>query len=81
MKIYRTDGRIDTMDLAGRKVTLEELQDAVGGYIEAVPGTRSRAYCNEEGLLKKLPFNMEASLRFSQKLVGDVVELEPGDKQ
>ena len=81
MKIYRVDGTIERVDLGGQTVTLEQLQRAVGGYIEAVPGTRSRAYCNEEGRLRGLAFNRRASLRFQQMLVGDVVELEAGDRQ
>jgi hypothetical protein len=81
MKIYKTDGTIETVVLGKRKVTLDELQKAVGGWIEAVPGTRARAYCNEEGRLRGLPLNQVASQRFGQVLVGDVVELEKGDRQ
>jgi hypothetical protein len=69
------------VDLKGKKVTLAQLQEAVGGYIEAIPGTRGRAYANEEGLLRNLPPNGAASYRFNMRLVGDVVELETGDKQ
>jgi hypothetical protein len=53
----------------------------VGGYIEAVPGTNARAYCNEEGMLTGLPFNAIASHLFGMALVGNVVVLETGDKQ
>jgi len=80
MLIYKTDGTIETVTLT-KKVTLEQLQTAVEGYIEAVPGSRHRAYCNEEGRLRGLPVNARASLRFAQVLVGNVVELEPGDRQ
>lgn len=81
MKIYKADGTVQTVDLDGKKVTLQQLQEAVGGYIEAVPRTKNRAYCNEEGLLRGLPFNTRASLRFGLSLVGDVVELEKGERQ
>ena len=47
---------------------LEQLQAAVGGYIETIPYftkfeglKRGRAYCNEEGLVKGLPFNRDAT--------------------
>jgi len=80
MIIYRVDGTTERVVLRST-VTLQQLQHAVGGYIEAVPGTRSRAYCNEEGRLIGLRFNRLASERFRQVLVGDVVELEPGDRQ
>jgi hypothetical protein len=81
MKIYKADGTMEQVDLQGRKVTLEQLQQAVGGYIEAVPGTNARAYCNEEGMLTGLPFNAIASHLFGMALVGNVVVLETGDKQ
>lgn len=81
MLIYRVNGQIEKVDLAGKKATLQQLQAAVGGYIEAIPGTKARAYANEEGLLRNLPYNFKASLRFNMNLVGDVVELEKGDKQ
>lgn len=47
--------------------TLEWLQEAVGGYIERVPGVNrvrdrpSTLLCNEEGRLLGLPFNAVAT--------------------
>ncbi len=40
--------------------TLSDLQEAVGGYIEAAyrDGDGVVYYCNEEGLLEGLPYNM-----------------------
>lgn len=78
--VYRATGEVEHRPI-GHKYTLKDLQQAVGGYIEAVPGSKARAYCNEEGLLLKLPYNVEASARFGIPLVGDVIELEKGDKQ
>lgn len=45
------------------EITLEMLQELVGGYIEMAPApglTRNKigVLVNEEGLLKKLPFNL-----------------------
>lgn len=69
-----------------RSFTLEELQGFVGGYIELVrlPGELD-LYCNEEGLLRSLPFNPIASVLCSEGLgvpmniVGDVImgEFDP----
>ena len=56
----------------GKKFNLKELQEFVGGFIELVPGTTT-AYCNEEGRLKGLPFNSQASDLFGMVLVGNVV--------
>ena len=42
------------------KNELEPLQEAVGGYIETVPIAKDCVIiCDEEGLLKNLPFNCE----------------------
>jgi len=50
MKIYRAaTGAIERVPLEG-PASLAELQRAVGGYIEAIPGARiGRAFCNEDG--------------------------------
>lgn len=82
MKLYRAaTGAIERVPLEGPRVTLAELQRAVGGYIEAIPGARiGRAFCNEDGRNLGLPYNLAASIRFRQNLVGDVVELEKGER-
>ena len=62
--------------------TLEDYQQAVGGWIEAVdiPDLGVTMYVNEEGLVRELPFNRRATFlwRFhvpqarEARLVGDV---------
>lgn len=74
--LYKTTGEIKKVTPAGKKFTLAELQGFVGGYIEAVSSTKACAYCNEEGRLRKLPFNLAASVRFNMVLRGDVIELQ-----
>jgi len=59
--IYKPDGTTEKIYPAkGGKFSLEELQQAVGGFIEklypSIKGCR-QMYCNEEGLLKNLPPN------------------------
>jgi hypothetical protein len=65
--------------------TLDELQEAVGGYIEYVPctGPLGFMYCNEEGKLKGLPANIHATnlIEFDDIIVGDVVLMEHGDEE
>ena len=39
--------------------TLEDLQELVGGYIEAVTIEEGVVICNEEGLIKGLPYCCE----------------------
>jgi hypothetical protein len=59
--------------------TLKQLQEAVGGFIEGVPGTRNRAWCNEDGRRLKLPRNDFASQFFKQVLLGDVLVMQDGE--
>lgn len=56
----------------GKKFKLEELQKYVGGYIEHVPGT-DYMLVDEDGLSKKLPFNVEASNNAGMRIVGDAL--------
>lgn len=82
--ILKADGtRVDGVVGEGKKgkFTLEQMQGAVGGYIEGVPGQNHRVWCNEDGLLTGLPPNEVASRQFNCYLVGDVLVLEKGDKQ
>lgn len=62
------------------KWTLPELQAQVGGLIQMVPGTRARAWCNEEGLILGMAFNERASREFRMRLVGPVLVMERGEK-
>ncbi len=71
----------------GRKFKLEELQRFVGGYIERVrtrgPHPRNM-WVNEEGLLKDLPVNAEATMLIDPNYLhdgvrGDVLVTEPGE--
>ena len=75
--ILHTDGTRTEMD---GKPSLEELQAAVGGYIEHVRITgRTGMYVNEEGLLMGLRTNPIATLMANKMIVGDVVVYGPGD--
>lgn len=60
IQLIKIDGTIEEIN---RKMTLEEMQKAVGGYIERVRCTiNHRALvCDEEGLLKDKPINYAAT--------------------
>jgi hypothetical protein len=77
------EGYPETID--DRELTLEEMQEAVGGYIEMVPlSTKLIAggdhpskddgqvymIVNEEGLIMNLPYNKYASQIAGQQVVG-----------
>ena len=54
--------------------SLSELQFLVGGYIEQVPTpTRHLAFCDEDGLGRRLPLNLRASTMLKAQLVGPVL--------
>jgi len=78
--ILKVDGTTEQM---GQNPSLEELQAAVGGYIEMVRTINGYMYCNEEGKLLGLPMNLAATnmLLFDDVVVGDVVVMEEGDEQ
>lgn len=78
--LYRVSGEVlEVLPINGREFQLEELQTHVGGFIELIPGTaragNPSAYCNEEGRLNGLRVNVEASKKFRQELVGDVIQV------
>ena len=71
--LINTDGITET-DIENK---LEELQEAVGGYIEAVrlPFHDSVMIVNEEGLLLGLKINIIASEIANQPIVGNALIL------
>lgn len=92
--VRATDGQHVVTDLQ-RAVKLEELQAAVGGYIELVPyftkfnGAPCSTFCDEEGKLKSKPFNIAATQLWGANsrvkmagdiLVGDVVIVTGDDE-
>lgn len=80
-KLMKADGTVEAVTPAnGKKFTLEELQGFVGGYIELLPLRGRRVLCNEDGLVRGLRPNYLASIACGMTLVGNVVELEKGEK-
>ncbi len=83
--------RIDpdgTLTNIGENPPLDALQEAVGGYIEAVPtiGADGRhdggyLYVNEEGRLQNLEPNLNASLLTGLSIVGPAVHLNEAEMQ
>lgn len=63
------------VDIDGDEATLKELQTLVGGYIEMYPSDNDQYYylVDEEGLLKKKPFNQSAYDLLGIEAVGPVV--------
>lgn len=72
---FRADGGFHGQVDLDHELTLEEMQWIVGGYIERVQvryhGKTLDMWVNEEGLVRNLPINLEASLIAGQTIVGD----------
>lgn len=74
--ILRANGkREDIKPENGTKLSLEQLQKAVGGYIEIVhaPNCHNILIANEEGQIYDLPINIQASKIAQREIVGDIV--------
>lgn len=90
-KWIKADGTEVAVVSVGRKWTLKELQDKVGGYIQIMPGVgRLRMVMNEEAALRPLPINQKATdlvrvalkgktLMYVPVIRGDVLVLEKGE--
>jgi len=82
-QIWRVNGTVEDLDFGPK---LDELQKAVGGYIELVRLNNGRGmYINEEGKIEGLPMNDKATkLAHEHKaifendvIVGDAVLMSP----
>ena len=63
--------------ITDKRPTLREAQDIVGGYVEMVIDTDlMQLMVDEEGLLKNLPFNPEASKMADRHIVGNALVLK-----
>lgn len=66
---------------AGKKVTLEEAQKAVGGYVTYMPMPGVKGYkmlVDEDGLPRGLPHNVFATLLAKQPVVGVALVVKSG---
>lgn len=72
---FKEDGTLETLKPKDKYFTLQELQGAVGGYIELYPCRYENKLivCDEEGLIKHRPLNTLFANLTSIKLVGDVL--------
>lgn len=76
--IYKTDGSTEKVNPAnGSSFSLKELQTVVGGYVDIIyqlPGDANRIMVvNDEGRLKGLPRNGDASAISGRTIAGDVL--------
>ena len=74
-KLFKVDGTIENIKPAnGKSFTLAELQEMVGGLIQAVPVFEDKfIIVDEEGRLKNYQHNVIASLLVMDEVNGDIV--------
>lgn len=93
--LIAVDGTVSTVVPSnGKAFSLAEMRHNIGGgFVERIPypiplgifphnakGKRlSGAWCDEEGLLKKMPANEKASRLFRHPIVGPVLLTYPGE--
>lgn len=83
MIVLNSDGTKTSRDFTNSSPSLEDLQEAVDGWLEAVSVNSFEPcvlFVNEEGLLRGLPPNEQASHIAGRPLVGNAVLLT-GDKE
>lgn len=77
---YHASGGTTSYPYDEEKMSLSNLQKAVGGYIEVLRvrfnGKNCAMVINEDGPAKQLPHNLVASRIAQRPIVGDVVILE-----
>jgi len=73
--VIRADGTEAEVKPKGKTLSLEEMQAAVGGYIERVQIRGGEVYVDEDGRMKGLPLNMKASMLAGMDLCGNALVL------
>lgn len=77
--LIKHDGEMEKIEQK-ESPTLRQMQEWVGGLVELVfvsPEFGKQMYVNEEGMMKELPINYEASLMSGgQHIVGNAVIFE-----
>lgn len=77
----KIDSPPEELTFPGGKPTLEEAQEAVGGYVELIHVTEnSQLLVDEDGTPKGLKHNAVATLIAGRKIVGTALLLRDGER-
>lgn len=85
--IIHQRGDLEVVELKHGPAALQQMQSAIGGYIERIMGGPFEMWGDEEGTVKEKPVNAVASflLRCTGSphgfVVGDIVLTGPGDTE
>ena len=72
--VYKSNGKIEDKSLSKKNITLKEMQEVVGGYIEFLYLKDNLVMVvNEEGKMIGLPFNARATQLIKENNINDII--------
>jgi hypothetical protein len=72
--VYKSNGKIEDKSFSKKNVTLKEMQEVVGGYIEFLYLKNNLVMIvNEEGKMIGLPYNPKATLLVQENNINDII--------
>jgi len=72
--VYKSNGKIEDKSFSKKNITLKEMQEIVGGYIEFLYLKDNLVMVvNEEGKMIGLPFNARATELIKDNNINDII--------
>ena len=73
--VYKSNGSVEDRVFSKKNVTLKEMQEIVGGYIEFIYLRKDNLVMvvNEEGKIMGLPFNAKATQLVKECNINDII--------
>jgi len=73
--VYKSNGNVEERVFSKKNVTLKEMQEIVGGYIEFVYLLKDNLVMvvNEDGKITGLPFNAKATQLVKECNINDII--------
>ena len=73
--VYKSNGSVEDRVFSKKNVTLKEMQEIVGGYIEFIYLRKDNLVMvvNEEGKITGLPFNAKATQLVKECNINDII--------
>jgi hypothetical protein len=72
--VYKSNGKIEDKSFSKKNVTLKEMQEVVGGYIEFLYLKNNLVMIvNEEGKMIGLPYNPKATLLVQENNINEII--------
>jgi hypothetical protein len=72
--VYKSNGKIEDKSFSKKNITLKEMQEVVGGYIEFLYLKDNLVMVvNEEGKMVGLPYNVNATQLVQENNIQDII--------